>query len=190
MTAGCYACHKKDPATGTRRFNGLPRACADCHKDVHGGQFGPKRDASCDSCHSPEHSWAAVAFDHNRQTQFRLVQAHSRAACDACHKMDAATGVRRYAGTPTRCSGCHKDIHFAQFRVAGQTACESCHASQQAWRDLAFDHNRQSRFKLDAAHGKLACRQCHPEVTLANGVRIIQYKPLKMECRDCHDFER
>jgi len=53
---------------------------------------------------------------------------------------------------------------------------------------LVFDHDRQSRYKLDTAHKEVACRECHPLVSLRDGRRLTQYKPIGTKCTDCHEL--
>ena len=46
-------------------------------------------------------------------------------------------------------------------------------------------HDRDSRYKLDGAHARLACATCHkPE--LRGGKRLVFYKPLPLTCAGCH----
>ena len=66
--------------------------------------------------------------------------------------------------------------------------CERCHTSTSTWEEVRFDHNTQSRFKLDGVHQKVPCEGCHFPVKLPDGAEIIQYKPLRMECKDCHEI--
>ncbi|MFQ5845672.1 MAG: hypothetical protein ACE5JG_11865, partial [Planctomycetota bacterium] len=114
----------------------------------------------------------------------------------ACHREARPAGaggdapwVRRYRGTSARCASCHVDVHRGQFRDGDATSCEACHRSAAAWRELSFDHDRRSRFPLDAAHVEVACSGCHPTVEQPDGARVVQYKPLGTECRDCHDLQ-
>ena len=65
----------------------------------------------------------------------------------------------------------------------GEMACELKVAG-----DTIIFHMHTNVFKLDQAHAKVACKECHPWVA-ARGVRLVQYKPLRMQCRDCHDFD-
>ena len=95
--------------------------------------------------------------------------------------------MRRYHGTPTDCGACHRDVHRGQL---GGAACGSCHTSFATWSEVRFDHQTQSRFKLEGVHARTACDRCHVPVTLSDGSTIVQYKPLGRECTDCHDMLR
>jgi len=53
-------------------------------------------------------------------------------------------------------------------------------------RKVVFDHQRDSRFALDANHAKLECSACHRPSPTADGRTAIRFKPLGTECADCH----
>jgi hypothetical protein len=52
-------------------------------------------------------------------------------------------------------------------------------------RALRFDHQRDSRFPLDANHAPLPCASCHRTVQTDQGP-MTRYKPLGTTCGDCH----
>jgi RecJ-like exonuclease len=81
----------------------------------------------------------------------------------------------RFKWESTECQACHGDPHEGQLVQAG---CQSCH-SVQGWARVTFDHNRQSRFKLEGAHARLPCAACH-------GKTIVRFKPLPIACEGCH----
>lgn len=188
----CASCHKPgisfvkrypDPRSDQRR---VLQRCESCHSDPHEGQW-TARYPHCTDCHTvrgfkPSHF---TASDHKK---YPLVGGHTKATCTDCHT-PARGGMKHFRGTPTECAKCHRDVHYGQFRVEGVTDCLKCHRSATDWKRLHFDHNRQSRFPLDQAHENVACKDCHPMVTLPTGARIMQYRPLRMKCRDCHDFD-
>ena len=111
----CAKCHEsgKIRARSTVQFVWkTPPTCETCHRDPHGGQFARMKYAGCESCHSPK-AWNALTFNHDR-TNFPLKGKHASVACVDCHTpvVDAgAQKIRRYAGTPTRCVDCHRDIN-------------------------------------------------------------------------------
>lgn len=190
----CRQCHtpelsfdKKYPNPKNPGYNRWERSCEGCHRDEHRGQF-IKKYPRCIGCHSRT-AFKPSIFSAKDHKTYPLIGGHLTAACNTCHVMDRRTGVRQYVPTPQACALCHKDIHYGQFRKPdGTTRCEDCHQSALSWTKLVFDHNTQSRFKLDQAHAKVACKECHPRVTV-QGIQLIQYKPLRMKCRDCHDFD-
>lgn len=160
--------------------------CETCHRDVHGGQFTP-RHPRCADCHSPR-AFKPAKFGVRDHSIYPLTGGHAAAQCNACHVKSQTAGVRIYKDAPRACAACHRDVHAGQFRRDGSTRCEECHVDSKSWKKIVFNHDAQSRFKLDSAHRNVACKECHPTVALPNQKRIIQYKPLRMECRDCHDF--
>ncbi|MHC4932150.1 MAG: hypothetical protein ACYTGV_08180, partial [Planctomycetota bacterium] len=108
---------------------GRPRAedhCGGCHRDVHSGQFQSKH-ASCLDCHRRE-SFEPHLFGLAEHDAFDLVEAHARAQCNACHRLDPGTAVRRFVGTERSCKGCHEDIHGGQFETLSEDGdCRLCH---------------------------------------------------------------
>jgi len=148
------------------------------------------REKSCTACHRTDASTFRIEpFDHAREAKYPLTGAHAQVTCNACHRRDKA-GVRRYRGTAQACASCHTDPHRGQFRRNGATNCERCHGSAVAWNDMTFDHNRQTRFPLDRTHAQVACDRCHFGVKQPDGARVVQYRPLGTQCRDCHDFDK
>lgn len=95
---------------GTRKFVGTPRDCADCHKDIHHGQFLEKGVTRCETCHASTLSWKKTLFNHNKQSAFPLDKAHAPVACDQCHpKARAPDGsvVTLYKPVARACKDCH-----------------------------------------------------------------------------------
>lgn len=204
----CAACHPKDarleakvPAAVRARLEGLqrpvkaslalldiPRAakdCRACHRDPHGGQFQPRLDKEgCTACHGLE-AFKRVRFDHALESRFKLEGQHAKAACASCHKPGDA-GVIRYRPLPLACAGCHADPHAGQLAVKGFTDCARCHDGASWKEKLRFDHQKDSRFKLEGKHRPLACDKCHALVQLAQGVEARRYKPLPVDCQACH----
>ncbi|MDZ7266835.1 MAG: hypothetical protein ONB48_06375 [candidate division KSB1 bacterium] len=207
LATPCGLCHVRQTAgalAGKLLFVFPEQRCPACHEDVHGGQFAPRvASGGCESCHRNE-SWRQTTFDH-ASARFALTGAHQRVACNDCHPREKivtemkadATPVRlvragpavtervRYRPRPLRCQGCHDDVHHGQFGKAEEVRCEKCHKTSQ-WQDLAFVHNRDSSFKLEGAHARVACERCHLPVRLADRTSVIKYKPIKQECAACH----
>ncbi|MBZ0269405.1 hypothetical protein K8I85_14720 [bacterium] len=119
----CFECHKEmlledfpstllllAPASVHLPFT-APKTCVECHDDVHGGQFAKrKRGNACDVCHGPDAFRPAARFDHDRDSQFPLVGAHERVACQGCHPVktlpDGKDGAL-YMPVSTKCEDCH-----------------------------------------------------------------------------------
>jgi hypothetical protein len=204
---GCFACHveqHRDPAQDVRWTD-----CASCHTEVrfsptpfdlarHAQTTFPLDGAHvvtpCVSCH----------LDSSRgHTDFTL--SIPGQGCVDCHeKDDPHEGIY----DAYSCSDCHvtEAFELAVFDHARVTtgpdaqACASCHASddphqgQFANQDCAtchvtpsftipdFDHST-TRFALDGAHAAATCASCHvPEAPTG----FVRYKPLGVECTDCH----
>src|SRR5207302_7396146 len=171
-------------------YNRRLKDCEGCHKDEHRGQFVDKY-PKCVLCHTMRR-WKPNKFGtqmHN-QTSYPLIGGHLRADCKKCHVNDPGLKTRRYVHTPKDCATCHKDIHYGQFRKEdGTTRCQACHLSTVRWSNLVFNHETQSRFPLREAHKTVACKECHPMISLRNRVRLVQYKPIKHQRSDCHGFD-
>lgn len=191
----CTKCHTRVD-DGVRAFAGTGSDCAGCHADVHRGLFdraGKPRSVDgrtgCERCHdTTAFAPVAAAFDHATWTGHPLVGAHAPLQCTACHaRVDAAPGGLHLGKAKGRdCATCHADPHAGQLALGGATDCARCHG-QQDWRNLHFDHQRDSRFPLDATHTKLACGKCHLGYQ-AGVTTIVRYKPLGRTCGDCHQL--
>jgi hypothetical protein len=157
-SVACASCHTNGV------YKGTPMNCFACHaaKDAHGGQFG----TDCGTCHNPS-SWKDVNFDHGI-TGFQLTGGHASVQCTACHVNNV------FKGTPNNCYACHaaKDNHNGQFG----TDCGACH-NPSGWKNVTFDHNKNTAFQLAGSHANVACGSCH-----SNGV----YKGTPQNCYACH----
>jgi predicted CXXCH cytochrome family protein len=204
----CAGCHPKDPrleakvpaavrarleaagrpARPSLALLDLPRAqkdCRACHRDPHGGQFQARLDKDgCAGCHVVE-TFRKARFDHDKDSRYRLEGKHQKAACGSCHKPGDG-GVVRYRPLPVACAGCHADVHAGQLAVKGVTDCARCHDAASWKEKLRFDHDKDSRYKLEGKHKPLACDKCHPLVPVAKGVELRRYRPLPLECQGCH----
>lgn len=201
----CEACHPRAHAPDElgrsfgrveAHFGGAIEGCGSCHRDPHGGRFdgpGMPRDVrgrqGCGRCHA-ETSFRAVtqSFEHERWTGFALEDAHAL-DCLACHP--AAPRRDEFGRTwgPARgsaCQDCHADPHGGQFRVDGAVDCARCHDADSSFEDLEFDHETDARFPLGEAHRDVACGACHTGAVDADGTTRVRYRPLEMECADCH----
>lgn len=139
----CESCHK-----GSLYKDKLTSVCYDCHQsdDKHKGQEGKK----CEQCHS-EKDWKETSFDHSK-SKFPLLGKHYKVECKKCHLS------LQFKDAPSDCYACHKndDVHK---RHLG-TECARCHNSRD-WKIWDFNHDKDTKFKLDGAHKPLECLACH-----------------------------
>ncbi len=176
----CRKCHRADfiadPAPLekahkdlNRTFLGLQTACASCHRDPHGGQFGKR---ACSTCHTERDWHTPERFRHDR-TRFPLTGKHRSVACRKCHKK--VQGRVRFAQVPfDRCDRCHTSPHKKDLGKP----CRVCH-TPRGWRIKkgTFDHDRTG-FPLRGAHAQVACVSCHP------ARRPVAQTPT--DCASCH----
>ncbi len=202
LAVPCVACHQQDVvAAGNSRsiikvhnFKFTALSCQTCHQDPHFGEVEKFVLAGgCEHCHQVE-SWRQIGFDHS-QTEFALRNKHAEIACLDCHQPVSQAGKSRnisFSKNNYTCESCHKDPHDGQFRksIAGEsiaelaTDCTRCHDDRN-WQPSGFDHDRDSGFKLEAAHENVACEKCHPAVIEAEK-KVMIFKPLDMQCQSCH----
>lgn len=202
----CSACHKTDAALAARAapiraflevrhrqdrvslvdFHPPAPAgrCDTCHSDVHRGQFSQRvQKSGCGDCHQVQ-TFHEVRFDHDRESRFALTGAHAKAACAACHALQA--GAVRYRPIDVACASCHADVHAGQFaRPRARADCVACHGTGD-WKATAFVHKAPfTSFELDGKHARIACAACHRKVE-ARGVQVVQYRGLPVTCAGCH----
>jgi Cytochrome c3 len=193
--ANCESCHPRADESDAhgRRFGfatSPEQGCASCHTDPHAGAFDEPRvlegREGCARCHT-ESSWRylPLGFDHGTWTGFELADAHGEASCSACHAPQPTDAVGRSLAHAigSACADCHTNPHGAQFELSGQTDCRRCHGSTASFDELAFDHDRDSTYPLDAAHVDLDCSACHRAWGESS---VVRYKPLGQSCVDCH----
>jgi len=161
---------------------------------------------TCDRCHALE-GFTPVRFEleDHQQLAYKLEGAHRAVACAACHPKDprlearvpAAVRARLEAqGRPVKpslalfaipraakdCRACHRDPHAGQFQARlDKEGCGACHGVE-AFRPARFDHQKDSRFRLEGKHEKAACASCHRP---GEG-GAVRYKPLPLTCAGCH----
>lgn len=110
----CIRCHDRlaqPDAQGSRFGKALGTRCADCHQDVHAGQFATAGTTDCTRCHQ-QTRFPDLTFDHRRDSRFALDDTHRRLACASCHRaVDTTRGpVIRYRPLGTACGDCHTAI--------------------------------------------------------------------------------
>ncbi len=164
LEVDCAGCHVEMLFAPVESDN-----CTDCHVNPHRASF---REQACEDCHPDASRWEVPDFDHDR-TRYRLQGAHTRVACEDCHKANKTDPI------PTRCEGCHTDVHKGQFAPKG---CDDCHTVQSfAMRD--FDHSR-TNFPLKGKHALNTCESCHGQGRQARYVDLAH-----ADCDDCHQDE-
>ncbi len=195
LAVPCIMCHKKALISGrtrTMQFRFKDTRCITCHEDIHRGavnsflkrvstQTGEK---GCRHCHNVQ-DWSRVSYNHD-DTEFPLEGKHTQTACISCHsEQEHGKTYWHFDGVERRCQSCHKDEHNGQFgNRQGETVCATCH-TPRGWTALRFDHNKNSRFKLEGAHKNVECGQCHKTIVVA-GKKTTRFKPLDTRCVACH----
>ncbi len=189
----CAKCHK-DVVDKVRTFHGTALECTKCHEDVHKGAFDvigkPKKVEGRDGCARCHDTSAfapvrAATFDHGTWTGYVIDGAHAKLECAQCHRPTAKDKNRRLGRVKgKRCADCHRDQHQGQFGSTTINDCGRCHGTGD-FKKPHFEHDRDSRFKLDAQHLPLACDKCHKTYQSVAGP-VVRYKPLGVECGDCH----
>ncbi len=142
----CAGCHRPNV-----KYKDAPQKCSTCHRknDVHKGKLGDK----CEQCHDINR-WKQATFDHNK-TRFKLEFGHRDVKCTACHK------DKVYGGTPLECVACHKkDDDKKGHKGQYGKKCEACHTAKE-WKDIIFDHDRDTKYPLEGKHIKVECKLCH-----------------------------
>jgi hypothetical protein len=142
----CSACHEPK-----LKYRDAPRACDACHRkdDVHKAALGPK----CEQCHGVD-DWKKSSFDHDK-TRFKLELGHRDVKCGKCH-VD-----KRFKDAPLACVSCHrKDDDAKGHKGRFGAKCETCHTVRN-WRDVKFDHDRDTQYVLRGKHERTKCDACH-----------------------------
>jgi len=158
----CSSCHSQ----AEKKYREAPSNCYACHKadDAHNGKLGEE----CETCHN-ETDWQRQLFDHDLDTDYKLVGAHKTLTCKLCHADE------RYKNTPQECYACHlvNDVHNGHYAEQ----CDKCHTSE-SWKQLSFRHDVDTQYPLTGRHRQAACDTCHVEPP-------YQVKP-KTSCNTCH----
>jgi len=164
LDVGCQYCHVNE------RYQETPKNCYFCHylDDVHVGNRGIK----CHECHDDER-WSRIEFDHDEDTEYKLNHSHRKLLCEDCHEGDVFEDELK-----TSCHSCHKkhDTHYGQYGKK----CGSCH-SEKHWREVIFEHDKDTDFKLRGEHKDLSCTACHRGNMFDEEV--------DSECAECHKLD-
>ncbi len=173
--------------------------CLECHKEIrtvldnktgYHGTFSQ----NCNSCHA-EHNGPgaeirplnAKSFNHVN-SRYLLQGKHQALECVKCHEIeDEKTGRMRlkYINLEfNKCTDCHKNPHP---NYMDRDNCLTCH-TMQGWskKELIFDHNRDSKYKLKGKHSLMECEKCHESSKDELGDNQVQLIKMGMNCIDCH----
>jgi hypothetical protein len=161
----CEACHKKNVYDEK-----IETQCFSCHRkdDVHKKQEGEM----CQSCHNDQGWKVKVSFSHEL-TRFPLSGLHGIVPCNECHLTES------FQDSEMDCMSCHQneDVH----KKSLGTNCSRCH-TPNGWKIWEFDHNKETKYRLDGAHEKLACSGCHQEPADEKNKVFL----LPRNCFGCH----
>lgn len=162
----CDKCHLD------KKYKETPKLCNSCHKKdddkVHKGKFGTK----CETCHV-EKDWKEIKFDHAKLTKYPLLGKHEKAKCTSCHKGDLYKDK-----LPMTCVSCHKKEDDKAHKGNFGAKCESCH-KEDDWKEIKFDHAKQTKYPLLGKHAKAKCSDCHKG--------DIYKDKLQTDCFSCHE---
>lgn len=157
----CSSCHKQNAYKYKLKTN-----CFYCHEadDKHDKLYGQK----CEDCHRQK-NWEEVKFDHDTDTDYKLVGSHKKIECNNCHFGDLYKDK-----VSVKCHGCHEidDIHNGK---QGKQ-CDFCHNPTGWMKKISFDHDLTT-FPLIGLHSITACERCHISTEFK-----IEYH----DCYDCH----
>ena len=191
--ASCDACHSQGawaPSSfgvarhGTHTAFALTGAhlatpCTACHEAEPGAEADPGAESGfqlglgspdCEACHGTDDPHGG---------------SYAPLTCGSCHTTEAfdeaAFDHAETVDPELLCASCHAEVdpHEGQF---GDRDCRGCHGTETFTIDR-FDHGT-TRFPLEGAHVQATCRACHGPPDGSDGAAL--YRPLGMECRDCH----
>ncbi|OOZ40299.1 hypothetical protein BOW53_08265 [Solemya pervernicosa gill symbiont] len=161
----CSSCHQAG------LFEKKPeKSCTSCHKvdDPHGGKLGKE----CQQCHNSDNWRKKIAFDHDL-TRFPLIGLHTTTPCGECH-LD-----RSYQQTERDCYACHQQDDSHEGLLGKQ--CASCH-NPNDWKLWLFDHDTQTKYRLEGSHRGLKCEACHIDP-------VTEQRAEPRRCISCHRDE-
>lgn len=163
--------------------------CVSCHIDYHEAEFEASVGGlNCENCHTLV-GWVPTDYDfrrHNEESTYTLTGGHVTTPCASCHE-DARPGYGwRYHFPNQECEVCHASDDAHQGQLEAKT-CDVCHTTE-AWWMASVDHN-DTRYPLDGAHEDVPCASCHMTERTPTGEPFVRYRPVGMECTDCHEAE-
>lgn len=191
----CQECHlekrtkmkvrKTDP-----HFLGASKSCNDCHKKDDPHAFvGKYAKELCSQCHNTKTWKSNIRFDHNKDTKYKLEEAHTKLKCLDCHQTDHKKMRYQWPNLEkSKCLSCHQDFHKDTLNAKWSTGsqCLNCH-NQTQWKISQFDHEKVG-FKLEGKHAEAKCLDCHKQnkSLIQDGKNHAQWRGLKDTCNSCH----
>ncbi len=121
LAVPCFLCHlqETDPDGKYVKFTGIGTRCAQCHEDIHAGQFQAAIEKDdCTACHRTD-QWKISQFDHSK-TRFPLDGKHIQVKCEKCHQKEniifenKTVRVIRYKPLKFACLDCHLETFEKQ----------------------------------------------------------------------------
>jgi len=184
IKVNCTACHAGGEFKKPLAF----ASCADCHKDVHHGQFTDRASkGECSECHNVE-GWKPSVFGvkEHKTSRYPLEGKHATVECAKCHIPAGKDTV--YNVKFANCTDCHKDAHDGQF--AGpphNNRCEECHTVQGFQRSLfTIAMHQKTKFPLTGAHAAVPCNECHKQGLAHRTDKILPFHFADKTCTACH----
>ena len=176
----CSECHSDNPFEDE-----MDVACVSCHleNDNHEKHNGTE----CGMCHVST-VWNEPVFDHDNDTDYRLLGAHGETECNSCH-IEPIFEV----ALETICNTCHADVEPHDGSLG--TQCETCH-TEINWQDPVFFDHDLTGFPLLGAHADNECEQCHTSQVFGKTENEcmschIEKDPhrgnFQTQCQDCHN---
>ena len=175
----CKKCHK------TNLIDPIKCAhCSDCHADYHKNEFS--KDGvlpDCDLCHDNKgFTESLYTLEKHNLLKFRLEGAHLATPCFSCHKKQEKW---TFVKLGKACVDCHQNKHKGLIREKyfPHEECTKCHNINN-WKSINFEHSLTD-FKLEGAHTKQSCRECHYTKD-ESGLVTQKFETLSKECAACH----
>ncbi len=153
------------------------KACVECHKDAHHGEFVA---APCGGCHTTI-AWSPSTFGvaQHAATKYKLDGKHVATPCSGCHP--GARPRTSFIVGGTDCLDCHQNPHEQKFAAQqAKGGCGECHTTG-TWKSWKVDHQT---WPLTGGHARAACVSCHPGKTMDSPVASM--RGIARECTTCH----
>lgn len=168
-SAACTGCHSHEKAHD-RAFHDQPQMCVKCH--VPG----------TDNLRIPPHTLLSQTF--------KQQGAHAAVNCEKCH----GEGIKNLK-LGSDCTACHTDKHNGT--LGSGADCQKCHTEGFAFRQVSFDHTKDSKFPLVGRHATVSCNKCHQEApgkytmtdqrcVACHGAQDVHQRALGESCDKCH----